>query len=513
MIKTKTLRKAVTVLFAGAFLIACEDEFSEIGTGIIGGTGYDGEPFTEVQIAAYSEKIEAVQTNGLPQYLLGAYDDPVYGLSEASILTQLSLSLPDPDFGQTPVLDSVVMVLPYYSTVTEQTEDGTTYELDSIYGSGPFKLSVFESNYFLRELDPDTDFEEAQLYYSNQMAEFEANLGQFLIEENVGADSREKVIFQPDDTVRVPPRLRVKLPVDFFQQKIMDQQGTQALLSNANFQSYFRGLYLKAEAIDGKGFMSTFNLSAETAGVLLYYTTTVENASGEDVENQSVYKLAFGGNSVNVYDNDFQVDLSIQDMENGEEKLYLKGGQGSVAVIELFRGPDSDGDGISDLLEELREKNWLINEANLIFYVDENLVAENEKQPERLFIYNLKDNRVLVDYEFDYSLDENDPLNSRTIHLGRLQTDENGNRYYKIRLTGHLRNLLSFDSTNVKLGLGVSSNVNFPAFVRLKDAEEETVSAIPATSVTTPEGTVLYGNAATDENKKLQLKIYFTKPE
>jgi hypothetical protein len=272
-------------------------------------------------------------------------------------------------------------------------------------------------------------------------------------------------------------------------------------------------LYLKAEAIDGKGFMSTFNLSAETAGVLLYYTTTVENASGEDVENQSVYKLAFGGNSVNVYDNDFQVDLSIQDMENGEEKLYLKGGQGSVAVIELFRGPDSDGDGISDLLEELREKNWLINEANLIFYVDENLVAENEKQPERLFIYNLKDNRVLVDYEFDYSLDENDPLNSRTIHLGRLQTDENGNRYYKIRLTGHLRNLLSFDSTNVKLGLGVSSNVNFPAFVRLKDAEEETVSAIPATSVTTPEGTVLYGNAATDENKKLQLKIYFTKPE
>lgn len=509
MIKSRKLRKVGILLFMGAFLIGCEDEFSEIGTDIIGGTEFDTEPYISTQTVSYSKKIEAVQTNALPQYLLGAYDDPIYGLSEVSILTQLSLSVPDPEFGKNAVLDSVVMVLPFYSHATGQTETGTTYALDSIYGSGEFKLSVSESNYFLRSLDPETDFEEPQLYYSNQMAEFEAHLGDFLHEENVRPNSNEEVLFGATDTTRVAPQLRVGLPTDTFQEKVIDQEGSQVLVSSANFQSYFRGLYLKAESVAGKGFIGAFNLSSESAGVYLYYTFIGDDAE----EEQGTYKLNFGGNSVNVYNNNFQVDLSSQDTNNGEDKLYLKGGEGSIAVIELFSGPDSDGDGVSDELEELREKNWLINEANLIFSVDENLVPENEKQPQRIFVYNLKDNSVLVDYSFDYSVNENNPLNSRIVHLGSLQTDENGNRYYKIRLTGHISNLLNNDSTNVKLGLSVSSNVNFSSMVKLKDAESQSVSAIPAASVLSPEGTVLYGNAAANEDKKLQLRIYYTKPE
>lgn len=513
MIKLKKLRKAATILFAGLFLIACEDEFSKIGTDIIGGDPFDTEPYTEAEIVAYSYKMEAVRSNGLPQYMLGAYPDPVYGLSEASILTQLSLSTTNPDFGENAVLDSVVLVLPYQSSILEQTQEGSKYELDSIYGSGPFKLSVYESKYFLRDLDAESGFEEAQLYYSNQMAEFESHLGDFLKEQNVVADPSEKVLYRAEDTVRVAPRLRMHLPTQFFQDKIIDQEGSQALLSSANFQNYFQGLYLKAENIGGKGFMAAFNLSAETAGVLLYYTTSKQGADGETIEVDEVYKLAFGGNSVNVYNNDFQIDLSNQDTENGEEKLYLKGGEGAVAVIELFSGPDSDGDGVSDILEELREKAWLVNEANLIFSVDESLVPEGDNEPERLFVYNLKDNTTLLDYNFDYSASDTDPLNSRTIHLGRLETDENGNRYYKIRLTGHIRNLISFDSTNVKLGIGVSSNVNLPTLAKLKDAEDEVVSKVPISSLITPEGTVLYGNTATNQDKKLQLRIYYTEPK
>jgi len=42
---------------------------------------------------------------------------------------------------------------------------------------------------------------------------------------------------------------------------------------------------------------------------------------------------------------------------------------GSSAVIELF-GPDNDNNGVSDELEALRKKGWLINEANLVFNID-----------------------------------------------------------------------------------------------------------------------------------------------
>lgn len=497
---------------------SCEEDFSTVGSDMIGGDDFHTEPYNKAEITAYSKKITAVQTNGLPQYLLGAYNDPVYGLSQASILTQLSLSSTDPDFGTDPVLDSVVLVLPYYSTVVEETQEEKTYKLDSIYGAGPIKVSVYESKYFLGNLDPESDFEENQLYYSNQQAEFENHLGTLLFDEQITASKSAVVLYQEGadengeaqtDTLRLSPRLRMHLPTNFFQSKIIDKEGSQALLSNANFQSYFRGLYLKAEAVNGGGHMAAFNLLSTDAKVVLYYTHTVDGEDGA-TESSDTFVLNFSGNNVNVYDNNFQVDLTTQDTVQGESNLYLKGGEGAMVVVELFSGPDSDDDGVSDELEMLREKKWLINEANLTFVVNDAMVPAGKNEPERIFIYDLKNNEPLLDYQNDFTASENNPLSSRLIHLGRLREDEDGNRYYKIRITGHIRNIINQDSTNLKLGLVVSSNVNLVDFVKLKDAKEETVSEIPAAAVISPEGTVLYGNTASDESKRLKLNIFYT---
>jgi hypothetical protein len=62
----------------------------------------------------------------------------------------------------------VVLTVPYFSTLTATEVLVITYVLDSIYGgSGSFKLSVYESGYALRSLDPTNSFE-AQRYYTNQ---------------------------------------------------------------------------------------------------------------------------------------------------------------------------------------------------------------------------------------------------------------------------------------------------------------------------------------------------------
>jgi hypothetical protein len=50
----------------------------------------------------------------------------------------------------------------------------------------------------------------------------------------------------------------------------------------------------------------------------------------------------------------------------GDEKLYLKGGEGSMAILELF-GPDADNNGVADELETIRNSGWLINRLNLVF--------------------------------------------------------------------------------------------------------------------------------------------------
>ncbi len=505
----------LVVLFS---LISCEDDFNTIGNDIIGTPDFNTDPYVS-EVIAYNKKIEAVQTNGLPLYLFGNYTDPFYGTSQASILAQLSMSTANPEFGANPVLDSVVLVLPYYSTIKEQTAEKTTYTLDSIYGSGGMKVSVYESNYFLRDLDPDSNFQDPQLYYSNQATEFENNLGTLLTVKSIVPSAEGVSVYQyqgeQKDTLQLSPRIRISLPIDFFKDKIIDKQGSQELLSNSNFKNYFRGLYLKAETV-GNGSMAALNFSQDQSKVILYYTSEVPDVgsdSGGTVESHTSYVLNIQGNIVNVFSDNFPVDLSNQNTVEGEPNLYLKGGRGSMAIIKLFDGPDSDGDGVSDELETLREENWLINEANLTFVVNDALAPNEEKEPQRIFIYNMKDNSILLDYQIDFTASDSDPENSRILHLVPLTTDENGDRFYKIRVTGLIRNIINLDSTNVELGVTIASNVNLNSLAKLKDAEDEIPSAIPVTSIISPKGTVLYGNTAPIENKRLKLNIFYTKPE
>lgn len=505
----KTLK--VIALCGVITFCSCEKDFSTVGGDVIGDNTFVTTPYDLAQVTAYSKKTDTVRTNGLPEYLLGAYDSPVYGLSEASILGQLTLGITDPSFGESPVLDSVVMVLPFHSTAVKQEGKKKTYELDSIYGSGGIQLSVYASNYYLRDFDPATGLEEKQAYYSSQQAEFENHLGSKLFDQTIYFLKNEVVLTGEEDTLRLSPRLRVHLPTAFFKSKIIDKEGGQELLSNANFTSYFRGLYLKAQAVNGGGSMASLKLASTDAKVVLYYTNTTTNDEGETKKIQNTYEFYFGGNMVNVFNNNSPIDLSSQDKVMGESNLYLQGGgQGSMAVIELFSGPDSDADGVSDELESLRQKDWLINEANLIFYVDEGEVIEGQAEPQRLYLYDLEHNNTIIDYKNDISANTGSPFYSRVIHLGMLSEDEAGNRYYKIRLTDHIRYILNDEAANVKLGLTVASNVNLETFSKLKEAKGNTVSMLPVTTLSTPEGTVLFGNTAADMKKRLKLRIYYT---
>lgn len=513
----KVIKKITTLLVVIFVFAACDDDYSTIGGEIINNP--TGVNVQEVEVNAYTKKIDAVQTNGMINNLLGVYNDPVYGQSEASILTQLSLSANDPTFGDVQ-LDSVVLNIPYFSTEEQGDDTGaTTYKLDSIYGNAPFKLSVYQSNYYLASYDPETDFQNRQKYYSNQQDLFEQHLvGEPLYEnDNFVPSVASHVSYEPtatgeQDTVVLTPSLRIKLPVEFFQQKIIDKEGSSALLNNSNFQEYLRGLFLKAEPLNDDGSMILFNLQDDNAGVTLYYTTET-NADGdtETTTSYGSYKLNFGSNIVNTFQGEFpediQQDIQAQGPETGSERLYLKGEEGSMAVIDLFSDPGQ--------LEELRSHNWLINDADLEFYVDQSKM-QGLNEPERLYLYDLNNNTVLVDYTFssDFIQDSNpsNPLTSLTNFSKRLERNDNGDGVkYTIRLTQHISNILKRDSTNVKLGLVVTQNINKTGVLSLKNADDQAaVKKIPTMSVLTPEGTVLYGDEAENEDKRLKLRIYYT---
>ncbi len=536
------LSKVLAILFIIIAIASCDEDFNTIGGDIIVDDDLHSLLDENSTVISYSKLLSSVQTNIIPVNQLGIYNDPVFGKSTVNYVSQLLLSETDPTFGDTIgkkiIVDSVLLYIPFFSEET-LVDTVTTYTLDSVYGSSPIDISIYESEFFLRDLDPDSNFEDPQLYYSDQGPQFEEFLGELLatVQDFIPSDEGYILVDEGDledeeDDVEtlIAPGFRVNLSPEFFQEKIINKEGDPVLSNNNNFKNYFRGIYLKVESQTNDGNLFIFNPSL--ANITIKYSfdrpevdvqgNPVLDENGEQIIGSAneEYILDFGGVDVNLFENDVPLDIEESTTNpnsiEGEESLYVRGGEGIVTVIDLF-GNDVDENGIADELEILRDKNWIINDANLIFYVDQNKVSGGSTEPERLIIYNLKNNTVLADYFLDQTTRE-DPVNALTVHLGRLErgSDQNGD-YYKIRLTHHISNLINKDSTNVPLGLIVAQNVLLNGFQSVDSLlnsgkNTTTIREVPRTSTISPEGTVLYGNNTLNEEKRLKLQIFYIDP-
>gem|GEM_PF-167155 len=561
----KMLKQAAMVLGLALLIISCEDEFGSLGTNIVGEVNFDTEVAQDLKIAAYSRNyadasgFNGVQTSGTQIGVIGFYNDPTYGSTTSSLLSQVSLSRNNPDFGDETVIDSVVFTLPYFSTRGETDADGnSSYTLDSIFGNTPgqMKLSVYRSNFFLNSLDPADNFESASVFFSNEISEFQGIEGDLLFQvrdedsegqptEGFTLDPSEIVLLSPDDddddetnTVnRLSPRIRLSYTrqnpddaaiLNYWKETIIDQEGTGVLLNQNTVNDYFRGLYLKAEAIDDRGSAILFDVA--NLNVTIFYSFTNENTtvdeSGEEVTTGTGdISLRSSGVRAIAYENDFSQHPigaasfnASQDLENGEESLYLKGGDGSIALIDLF-GSDEDGNGIADQLEALRSCNIIINEANLQFFVEQDEIGAGGSgmlEPERVFIYDYENNLTLLDAVIDNTTGVGGPVNTRTNHLGRLSREIDGDLSsrgvsYRIRLTQHINNIIKNDSTNVRLALAVSQNVTIDNTALIGGTGNAAEGQrVPFASVISPEGTVLHGSASNNEEKKLRLRLFYT---
>jgi hypothetical protein len=523
---------AILIVLISSF-IACDKDFASIDSDIVNNDNatHFGTDSRDFSVITYNKKLEPVQTNNLPVNLLGIYNDAIYGKTTSTFVTQVNSSLLDPDFGDNVVLDSVVLTIPYFSTAVGTDIDGNTeYELDSVFGDEPIKLSIYESNYFLRNFDPSSEFNTTQRYFSNastsssdfiDQSELEATLLNTVANpngpdlNNFNPSSSQIVLTEPEDEngvkeviERQAPALRIKLDNAFWQDKILDKEGEPELSNQNNFNNYFRGLYFKAEPVGAEGNLTLLNLASVGANITMYYTKD-PFTEGDDAV-QSTYVLSFSGNRANFFVNDYNFPLQDGDEVDGDEKLFLKGGEGSMAIVNLFNG---DEDGNSTELDEFRANNWLINEANLVFYVDQTQPLTQE--PDKIYLYDLNNKTPLVDYYLDLTNGTN-PINSKPNHLGLLQRDEVTNEgiRYKLRITEHINNILLKDSTNVKLGLVVSGNVNLEnntlQYSLLTD--NENLNKIPGSSIISPRGTILYGNNTSNEEKKVYLEIFYTEP-
>ena len=515
--------------------LGCEKEFVSIDSDVVNNnvaTNFNNNS-QRFNVKAYTKVLDPVQTSNLPIYALGVYNDPVYGQTTASILTQVISSVAvNPTFGSDPVLDSVVITIPYFSRSIGITENNAVeYQLDSVFGSNPFKLSIYESNFFLRDFDPNAGLNARQNYFSNGSSSLSESISQSDLEYNlikvvdtIIPDRNLIVLTNEEGEVRETqtPAIRIVLTdqeeLNFWKTKILDKEGEAELSNRSNFVNYFRGLYFKAEPISNSGSYALLNLNQVNANVTLHYKRD-PFVEGNDREN-ATFSLNFNGNRVNLIENTPLNTIPDGNPNTGDEQLFLKGTQGSVAILELF---ERDENGNSALLNELREtfkdpvtgnRKRLINEANLVVHVDA-AASSGLGQPQRLYLYDLNNRRALLDYFLD-SNNNTFPEVSIVNHLGPLQQDPNlpNNGTYKFKITQHINNIIFNDSTNVRLGLAVSGNVNLETSDQLEVLSNSgNITNVPVSNLITPRSTVLHGNQSPIEEKRLYLEIFYTEPE
>lgn len=541
MLNSSILKK-FTLFFVGvAFLASCDKDFDGIGSDIVGDDHSDFEK-EFVDVNAFSTKTGVVETTNLPINPLGVFSNGKFGKTTANFVTQLELVTEGPSFRSDIVLTdviSVVLKIPYYSHVEDLDSDGgNVYKLDSIYGNrtAAMKLNVYENGYYMRDFDPNNNLQ-AQKFYSDQDAIFDAAkrgsdqagnsvAGGSALNNSSVVGQNTSFIFSPaeisipaatedGDPTKEAPQMRMDLNKDFFFKKII--QASSANLANNNiFKNYFKGLYFQIEEISG-GALSMLDFTKGTITITYKENTATTTDGAETItgSNEKTVVLNLKGNTASLLKHTATPDSNDYEVANGIDKLYLKGGEGSVAYIDLFAGDN-------EALEELRinaiSNNWLINEANLVFNVEQTDMV-NTIDPNRLYLYDAKNSMPLPDYSFDGTENRTKPKYAKTYHDGIAQlTGASGDSdrkatKYRVRITEHIKNLIYKDSTNVRLGLAVTETIANIGNLSVKIPPTLQTKKIPLTSVMSPLGTIISGSTnATPADKRIKLEITFTKP-
>jgi hypothetical protein len=504
--------KVVTILkYVGLFtfvfftIISCEKEIEGIGVDIIGNNKFSTGSFTS-EVETSNENIDRVPANRISQYLLGVYADNEFGSLKGAVVSQLSLpSVGDNyNYGTNAAIDSVIVFIPYQITKQEDDTDGKpVFEIDSVIGDSKveFKLSVYELETFLNSLDP-TDPSKEMVYYSDKV--FEKSSTPFY-SDNFKINPNDTVAYikryMPDgitvydtDTIKTTtasPSIKLPLNEAMIQQIFVDNASGPEFESLDAFIHYFRGFYIEAtEFTTNKSHLISLNMV--TPRMAIYYSNDQDEGADVDLNGNGVtgetgvrikktYNFVFGKNKSNILERDYTISK-----ESGAERLYIQGAAGSIATLDLF------SDLSEEELEKLRNKEWLITDASLTFYVDQN--ASSDIVPEQLFIYNYEENLQIADMMTE----------GISGIGGSLERDEDGKPYkYVFKISRHLSKLLNATEPKELVTLGIK--VYNPS-----DAPESFADTTIKGYSWIAQGVVLFNQSESAGDKKVQLDIKYS---
>lgn len=222
-----------------------------LGKDLLGANNYLNGITTDTFYLSTSAVLEdSMITDNAANVVLGSYNDPKFGLFNASFYTQVRLAGINPNFGDasTIIIDSFILGLEYagyYGSLSAQT------------------FEVFELTEALN--NDSTYYQFTTKSYANTSLIPAGN-------EVITPDPLNYTIIGNDS---VQAQLRLPLDTNLARQFITEAtSGSTTFSSNANFQSYFKGLYVRTNngaQGSGQGGVYYFNLNDPGTKLTIYY--------------------------------------------------------------------------------------------------------------------------------------------------------------------------------------------------------------------------------------------------
>ena len=415
------MKKQLFAFFLSVGLIlfsACQHETSSIGLNLIDQVGTEFNDTTTV--VAYSCLEDTINTGNLSSNVLGHIHDPVFGDSKASIYAQFALGGSSVNFGENPMVDSVVLTL----------------QLSSYFGDTNSRVGI-------RVHRLTENMSTSNKYYQNSTVAYDATPLNYSLTGYSIKPGTSVVV----DTNSYSPHLRIRLSQAFGQYLLNHQS---YMTSNSSFQQFFKGLCIEAISHSGStGYMLITNMTSSLTNISLYYHNAASNEQKKYdfvCNNECARFTQFTHNYYNSNHPDFTQEVLLGQREIGAQTLFLQATGGVKTHITFPH--------LQDAFKHLNNR-VVINKAELVI----SDISPNEQyltHPAALTLQGINATTGKISYLPD------DEYYTGTSYFGGTYNDEK--HEYRFRVTEYVQRLIlgNTDLSNslylVVKGSGVRAN-------------------------------------------------------
>ena len=305
---------AVVMLFS-----ACKKDWNELGSQLVVSGDFELFSFNNQEINISVVKEDSLRSLNSSTSYIGYLNDPLFGITTASLYTEFRIPSTDVDFGQSAQADSIVLSL-----------DIVGYYGDTL---SPLTINVSEMLETIETTTTDSLDVETQIdIYSTD---------DFDVDPQILNNAQQEL------QIVVNSDLNITLS-NTFAQHFLDADSSN-FVDNEAFQSFFSGLYISANQSSGNGLLLGLDLLNEKSKLTLYYHNETSDSLSYDFQiNSSADRMTRWSHDYST--TAIESSLNEQNVSQG----YVQGGVGLRTYVEL---PN---------LHSLKDSNYVFHSAELI---------------------------------------------------------------------------------------------------------------------------------------------------